>query len=745
MPERTSDGNTNVRINGINYYRSIGNLGDKSVGQTLTSISGERLTEFIATADKPEFRITSIESVSAHNLELIDLTNISTLSGSLDLSIPKRLKTLKLKGTSLSSVTLPETDTLTNVELPSTITSLRITSQPNLASVSMAGLDNLQTVYIDSANSPKFDSRSFIESLYYNHQATGNMPKNITILGVDWGISDSKMLMPINLFMWLTSIPDIKITGRIAIEDKTTNPAVTFEYKNLINQKWGDVDHADPKDGLLLTYKQQAVGTATIMGNYYNEQTKHPFTLAPSSKYDNKFTKIEWSAVADGLALSEFSIDPVTGVLTTGELSKVVTNVVVSANVYYGEGEPIKVFSKTIKVYDRPAQVGDVVYFDGTYGDVYDIDGSKTAIGLCIYVAPRYTDTTQDHKEGDIVDELFNSNDKHTRIMMSIEKISMPMKNGTTKSSFMWGICPYVNYITDGLTVVVDGVRKNLKTARGTLSETTLYDIPRIKNVSSSGVAPTSAAYRDEDSELGILNGGFACINASTEWGDGFAYNEDVNTLAERTLDEPLALLAGNGYKSGDIVNSGFAKTLKIIEHRNIVLREGLTMSGIDNPFFDSMPIPTDSENKTEKESLSDALFDVKEWAKSSLGESDSLSSRWESIYYPLASLAYAYEPQTATNEIISEKFKIHNWFIPTAGLLGRVYWYTQKGGEKNALKKAMDKGLLSLSVGTYYFYQTCSETGTANYTCLNMNGTNNVSYGYKMASSHPFFFVSRF
>ena len=221
------------------------------------------------------------------------------------------------------------------------------------------------------------------------------------------------------------------------------------------------MDHADSDEhrGLLLSYKQQAVGTSTIMGNYYNEQTKHPFTLSPQSKYDNKFTKILWSAVADGLALSEFSIDPVTGVLTTSELSKVVTNVVVSANVYYGEGEPIKVFSKTIKVYDRPAQVGDVVYFDGTYSDPYEYDGSKTIIGVCLYVAPRYTDTTLEHKEGDIAEELFDPNDSMTRIMVATSDY-LKITHNYSYTTTTWGVWINGNtgWVSNGQPITIPGV-----------------------------------------------------------------------------------------------------------------------------------------------------------------------------------------------------------------------------------------------------------------------------------------------
>jgi hypothetical protein len=46
-------------------------------------------------------------------------------------------------------------------------------------------------------------------------------------------------------------------------------------------------------------------------------------------------------------------------------------------------------------------------------------------------------------------------------------------------------------------------------------------------------------------------------------------------------------------------------------------------------------------------------------------------------LYFPAASACYAFEPKlTNSQEMLSGKFKKHNWFLPTVGLLGRLYWY---------------------------------------------------------------------
>ena len=51
--------------------------------------------------------------------------------------------------------------------------------------------------------------------------------------------------------------------------------------------------------------------------------------------------------------------------------------------------------------------------------------------------------------------------------------------------------------------------------------------------------------------------------------------------------------------------------------------------------------------------------------------------SRYTHLYYPLVSGCYAYQP--IYNSTILEKYKAHNWFVPTAGDILRIGYYLYK------------------------------------------------------------------
>ena len=148
----TTDGNTDTFIYGIDYYTKIGEFGDKSIGEAF-ELSGNRLLEFSADSRKVssyQFRPTSM-TVSCPVLERLCLYGCSTLAGSINLSSCKKLQSLDLRGTNLTSVVLPETETLREVYLPETITTLTVNNCPNL-DVNITDYSRLTTVNTDNSN-----------------------------------------------------------------------------------------------------------------------------------------------------------------------------------------------------------------------------------------------------------------------------------------------------------------------------------------------------------------------------------------------------------------------------------------------------------------------------------------------------------------------------------------------------------------------------------------------------------------
>jgi hypothetical protein len=72
---------------------------------------------------------------------------------------------------------------------------------------------------------------------------------------------------------------------------------------------------------------------------------------------------------------------------------------------------------------------------------------------------------------------------------------------------------------------------------------------------------------------------------------------------------------------------------------------------------------------------LSKRIKDIQNWASTDFGQT--YSKKWSQMYFPAASACYAYEPKIKDNETLCDKFKIHNWALPSLGLAIRIAWYT--------------------------------------------------------------------
>lgn len=640
FPERTSDGNTNVRIHGINYYRKIGEFGDKSVGEAF-ALSGERLTEFVAASDAPEFRITSM-TVSARNLEKIDLTGISTLKGSLDLTRQQRLKEILLSATSLTSVVLPETDALVSLCLPATLTSLRIGNQPNLSSVVIDSTDSLQTVYIDHSKARSFDSKALVQALYTTYVTTGSVPASVTLLEVEW--SD----LPVAVLDWLVfKVPNLTLTGTISVaESSTSGSSVNFALKQRIVQRFGNVD--DVSNDLYLEYNPRAISSITIAGDtYIRTAGQYQFTVKPNTNYGNDFVSIQWSLTSNAYA----TVDADTGVLTATSVGEEMykPEATLTCTMTKTDGSTLTA-TRVLGLYDRAAQVGDYVYADGSYSDI--LDNNKTPIGVCYYINP---------------------DDPTDRRMVALANIG----------SYPWGLMPRLSSETDewnenysiGGIELVDNPSYSV------------YDINSITNIGwqtlNDGTSYIKDAnYRDE-----------------TDTGDADGFYIYANTHPAGDMGLVTLTTDFHGYPAGTKLPIGLVKTLRIIDHRDTILND----SGVN------LPIPAASATQTKMENLISLMDEV----VTNYG-----ASKYRQYYYPAASLCNAYEPTvTRDGEVLSDKFKAGNWYLPSSGELARMYWYKSKGyevGDEFAIfAAAATAGVLTKFSSSYHW--SCSESHSIN------------------------------
>lgn len=709
-------GDTGIGVCGVNYYTDLGDLKTLRVDGGEFIISGKRLTKVTSSwVSTPLFRPASLV-LNCINLKLMTL-NIDRDLNQLDMSALVRLKSITLAGWVYNPI-LPKSSVLESITMTGFRT-LRVEELPNLKtfSFSYSGsgyyLRQVSSIYIGN-NVGGIKTDELCQGLYTGQSALSKPTlQSIHIENVDW--KD----FPIEALMWYANIPTCEFFGKIDIkEESTLQNAVTWDYKNRLNLKFGNVDDKTSSDyrGLLLTYAQRALTSAKLNGNFYNDgKGEYQFSVTPNSGYANTQTSVKYSI--SNPQNVDCSIDAVTGILSVNmsALPEIETFVDVIARIsryYEGARQEDIVETKQIKVYNRQAELGDLVYADGTFSSVDEWDGTKTPIGVCFYVAPRYKSGEQ---KGDIVAELFNPKDTQTRLMRALDRVTMTSKAGTLTNAPAWGVLKD-QIDASGIFGIVDGTKKYFKLQDETLDETTFYDIPTIVNLTSTGLQKgqvhnnvtriEETNFRDY-SDLGILNDGFLPIKAGTVVGDGFAFEETELELRARTLTADLVELAGGGYKEGDVVNSGYAKTLKLIEHRNKILTGSPIAKGMTNPIYQELPIPAAGSGFSEMDSLAELLDDTAEWATNTL--KDANPNKWKQLYFPAASMAYAYEPNVKLKEgeELAERFREHNWFIPTVGMLARMCWFT-KLSDDNIFQKAIDKEILKEYVG--YAFHACSE-----------------------------------
>ena len=177
---------------------------------------------------------------------------------------------------------------------------------------------------------------------------------------------------------------------------------------------------------------------------------------------------------------------------------------------------------------------------------------------------------------------------------------------------------------------------------------------------------------------------------------DGYAKFTDVrSTIGFTTLNSTQYNRIKNyldNYKENDSIPTGLLYTLFIIRHRDIILSDSNINLGI----------PIKNADTTEMDSLKELINKV---------VVDNANKKYKQYYYPAASYCYHYEPTISKNEKLLEKFKAHNWFLPTIGDLYRLLFYNnQTSGKYNAFAKARLFSSIFSNIGACWSCQEYSE-----------------------------------
>lgn len=723
-----SGSDTGMGIKGANYYSNYGNLGTLSTTGALT-INGKRLKVYNANSN--HFRPQSI-LFEARNLKEITVGAPRYYAISIDLSKQIRLEVFRAMNY-VEKVIFPETHSLKRIAMSSTFHEISIKNAPNLSLFDYSTLyaayyDSLKTFEIGEnvGTNTGLSVQSIVESLYKKAPLETLIVKNIGNPSEDKGWSD----LDANVMEWLADIPTCELKGTISIkeDDPYGNPRITWDLKNKINAKFGfvDIPSSPYNRGLNLIYKQKDFNPdgASIRGNFYVEAGNvFAFNIKPSSVYENSQYLVQFSF---SKTPSKSSANITTkGQLTVNSLSSSYDECTIKVVVecFTGRYTHHELF-KTIEIWNRPAQIGDLVYADGTFSSAETWEGEKTPIGICFYVPPRDDD-------GNVLTKFANPNDTQLRLMAALEETVVPI-NGDLR----WGAQLQDSSQTEEWNqqnalyhLDTEGNRVNLTSASGKV--TSIYDIQDVRNLTSRGldnsyIDPLRVPKEGEapfdyldDSDEASFNYGFKCIAPNMTMGDGFAYNESqvsFNSVGERTLTSELAKLAGSGYKEGDIVNSGYAKTLKVIAHRNALLSNNII--GADGEVIytgKTFSAPSADGSTTEMKALGTLIDQLRNWAANENGLNDPYPEKWQQLAYPFASACYAYQPtqDLEEGEVLADKFKAHNWFAPTEGLLARICWYAKFAPKvgNDPFKVAREKGLLRILTTTSSAYHSVTET----------------------------------
>ena len=749
IAESVSSSDTGIGICGINYLTDLGDFKDKCITADLT-ISGKRLVNINNTVTTI-FRPKTI-AIKAANVTRIYL-NLYLIE-TLDFS--KQIRARQITVGSAKDVVYPETNTLTIATRYGTCYYVRLKNVPNLESFSIT-YPNIKVLDIGKnvgTNIQGFSVQSIAERIYTDQKSNLQL-KSIHVENVNWKDFDVEALS------WFADIPTCEFKGAISIkeDDPYGNPRVTWDLKNKFNKKfnflkdgvWMHVDNGSA--GLKLIYNKKPFdeSQAKIHGNFYVEAGEtFQFKVKPSSMYENDHFSVEY---ADDN--SKFDTDKYSGIMTVKEslLPNVQTFVTVVASVrrYLDTGNKTNNIYKTIEIWNRPAQPLDLVFADGTFlsPKAWNEDKEKTPIAFCIYAPPRKAD-------GSIDERFTNPNDKQQRICAALEECKVPV-NGEETSSLQWGAMIPQSGESDSWNEQyalydLDSDNKRVKLTSASMDVPNVYDIQSIQNLSNSGLTnpcidpnpetnPNGASDYRDSSDLGWDNGGFKPCDADTAFGDGFAYNESKTFLTARTLTKSLASFAGSGYTEGDIVNSGYAKTLKIVAHRNTLL--GNDIIGADGETLIAggrFPIPSAGSGYTEMESLGNLIDNLRNWASSSLDEIVTNRNKWSQLCYPYASACYAYQPTMRLNEgeVLADRFRPHNWFGATEGLLARIRWYAKYADDTNADVEslAIVRNLLKISSSSDHW----SVTEGNSYNAWIVNFSN----GYPSNPYKPYSLVGR-
>ena len=463
-----------------------------------------------------------------------------------------------------------------------------------------------------------------------------------TIKGVNWSVDN------MNVLMWLAD-KGVKLQGKI-----TCTSSVTIDQKRKMLKVWGKIDNEG--NSLYISYEKVTIKSVSIVGKKnFGEKGDYSLTLRTYPTTGNDFTSARWSISENSFA----TIEKDTGVIHVNKVGSKENDdkATVYLEVELSDGSTVSAESE-IYFYPYQAQLGDYVFSDGTYGSDLSFSDA-TPIAVIFYIEPK-------ERKWAIAVAL---NDYDSRV---------------------WGLYNSTD-ADNGLNGII----------LGSNSAYNVYNLPLLQEY-TTGLNVTDANMRDESN---TANDGFKEYTALNTISDiGFEeitesmYNINVgHTILGEYFDRV-------GLKVGDMVARGQLNTLKIIAHRDYILKNSNV----------NLPIPKATSDKTLAQSLSECIKSVQ--------ASHNNAQKYQQYYYPAASYCNAYVPTLDNNtQTLAEQFSEGHWFLMSSGEMARCSWYAMKGYDDASAPNAIfakpwaDLRFTNFQSTLYWLSSEYSEFGSRN------------------------------
>ena len=637
-----------VSLFGLNYYRSVGNIGDMSCDPNIAfNLDGRRLTELVAEPTtyyptpatlannpsavpvnvptdgyEPAFRPASFRIATGTRLRKLSLKGCSTLSATerapLNISALTLCQEVDLRQTNIGAVTFPQTASLATVKLPAAITILSLTNQPSLTTLSIESGSLLDSLTI--TGSPNLNVQQTLRNIYDERSAGGATPAMLSLLNlsnVNW--SDTKA----DVLMWLAGAATCHMYGKVIMLRAANDRWLTFSEVIQLIRQFGDIQTVPsgiPTDRLYIDYQKRDVNGVAINGE------KYLYTLGTHNDWYASATNDVGNnvAVVAGREAVQFTLgtyDKANDIFTAGgdvaNYAEITDAVRGTVNVIrtYAHNE-YRTFSlrmtvtlldgtvmtryKNVGFHKRLPKIGDFAYADGAFDDEFDT--SKELVGTIVKV------------------DVLSETQRKFWVYAKENAVAKSDDASYNTSSHVWGIYP--------------------------------------DNGGTNGFP--SSVYNEIASAAGLSN---AVDTAMANIGGHGMTNAYINSSGNDYLDASTQ----DGFK---VFGSGVAVGDFAIESKNeIVINHA---KAIINGYLGESYPTTPTELANAMQALVAAMT----------AQGVSAPARYRQLYYPATFACHVYQP--TVEGTLNEQYRRNKWMLPTAGLLARIYnFFFQSCGQR--------------------------------------------------------------